>query len=778
MRKHPTFRTCQFAAAVLTFAISLPTAPARAQNQSGGLGDRPPRTLWTVAKSDTPIRIDAVLDEPAWQEATVIPIAYEWLPGDNTPAPVETEVRIAWDDRSFYISYVARDPEPERIRAHVRDRDTAFADDHVLFMLDTFDDERRGFQFRVNPLGVQMDASFSELEGIEDWSWDAIWDSAGRITDEGYIVEVAVPFSSLRFPQTGEVQTWGVILERSYPRSVRHRLRSNRTDRNFASILAQGDRITGLQGISPGRNIEITPTVTAVRTDEAPSGGLWQDPPSTALDRGDPESDIGLTMKWGITPNLIVNGTVNPDFSQVEADVAQLAVNNRFALLFPERRPFFLEGADFFATPLNAIFTRTIVNPTAGVKLTGKEGRHAIGFFGARDRVNSLLFPSNQGSMSDQLDQRTTSAVLRYRYDLGSNSTVGVLATAREADGYHNRMAGVDGFLRITPTKTVNLQVLHSDTAYPDTLAAGWGQATGSIDDIAISANFQHMSRNWIYALTFQQLGTDFRADTGFIPRVDFRSYAGFLIRQVWGEPGDWYNQLQLILGSTRTETLDGELRDQDLTVIARYFGPLQSNLEFMATRWREFYLGTTYTYPVYRFTFTMRPSGSLDLGLTWVGGQTVDLLNARKADQTMLAPNAGISIGRRINANISYIVQRLSVDEGKLLTAHLPQLRLLYHFNVRTFVRAIVQYQRLDRELTRYLAPIAPFLSERSESLFTQFLFSYKVNPRTVLFLGYSDNHLGGFPASGMITGPFTIRDLTRQNRTFFLKLGYALVL
>jgi hypothetical protein len=117
-------------------------------------------------------------------------------------------------------------------------------------------------------------------------------------------------------------------------------------------------------------------------------------------------------------------------------------------------------------------------------------------------------------------------------------------------------------------------------------------------------------------------------------------------------------------------------------------------------------------------------------------------------------------------------------VDEGRIYSVHLPQLRLLYHFNVRTYVRAILQYQRLDRDLSRYLASIAPFLSERSESLFTQFLFSYKVNPQTVLFLGYSDNHLGGFPASGSITGPYPIRDLTRQNRTFFLKLGYAVVL
>jgi len=464
---------------------------------------------------------------------------------------------------------------------------------------------------------------------------------------------------------------------------------------------------------------------------------------------------------------------VNPDFSQVEADVAQLAVNNRFALFYPERRPFFLEGADFFATPLNVIFTRTVVNPTAGVKVTGKEGKHAIGLFGNRDRVNNLLFPANQNSRSDQIDLQTDSAVLRYRYDLGSNSTVGILATTRESEGYHNRMTGVDGFLRITPTKTVNFQFLYSDTDYPDSLAVDYGQPDGSFADFAIQANFQHIAREWMYGANYLQLEDGFRADTGFMPRVDARALGGFIIRQIWGEPDSWYNRLHFVLGSTRTENLLGELRDQDLTLIARYFGPLQSNLEIMFNHRREWYQGTLFHYPVYRATLTLQPSGSLNLGINWMGGKKVDLINVRKARQFILAPNAGIILGRRLDINLSYMLQSLTSGEGRLLTAHLPQLRLLYHFNVRTFVRAIVQHQSLDRDLLNYIPTVAPFLTPKSKSLFTQFLFSYKVNPQTVLFLGYSDNHMGG--EFGDVIG---VRDLTRLNRTFFLKLGYALTL
>jgi len=301
--------------------ITLLSIPVTAQEHAGSTRNPPRSRTYTVLRSGSALTIDAVLDEPAWREAEVIRLGYEWMPGDNIPAPVETEVRITFDEDYFYISYVAYDPDPSHIRAHVRDRDTAFTDDHIGFLLDTFNDERRGFQFRLNPAGVQMDASWSELEGIEDFSWDAIWHSAARITDEGYIVEVAVPFSSLRFPKTEDVQTWGVILFRSMPRSVRHRMRSSYTDRNINGLLSQADKITGLQGISPGLNIEVDPTLSAVRTDTR-VGGI----DLGSLENGDFDTDPGVTFKWGITPNLIFNGTANPDFSQVEADVTSAMV--------------------------------------------------------------------------------------------------------------------------------------------------------------------------------------------------------------------------------------------------------------------------------------------------------------------------------------------------------------------------------------------------------------------------------------------------------------------
>jgi len=754
---------------LVAVAVTSAATPVIAQTVRPGSGVSADRTVHPILRTPVPISVDAVLDEPIWSAAEVIGIGYEWLPGDNTPAPVQTEVRFAYDDDFFYISFVALDPNPREIRAHVRDRDVAFTDDHVLFMLDTFNDARRAFQFRVNPLGVQMDASFSEAEGFEDWSWDTIWDSAGRITEDGYVVEAAVPFSSLRFPRTGDAQTWGLVPERYYPRNVRHRLRSSPVDRGRSTILDQGDRIQGLQGITPGRNIEFDPTFTSVRTDAIAPGGLFDSPPQTDLLKGDAENDLGLTAKWGITPNLIFNGTLNPDFSQVEADVAQLAVNTRFALYFPERRPFFLEGADFFVTPLNAVFTRTIVNPTLGLKLTGKQGRHAFGAFAARDRITNLLFPGNQGSYSDQLDSEVTTGVLRHRYDLGRNSTFGLMFVGREGQDYHNRVFGGDGFLRLTDAKTLNFQLLGSSTSYPDSAAVRNGQSLDDLSSGALYLRMDSVGRDWLYMLGYEDVGRDFRADAGFVPRVDYRAYNGYVLRQYWGSADSWYTRVQTGIGVTRLEFRDRDASDANVRFHVTYFGPLQSFFRMNIPYTWEYYAGRHYEFVNPNASLQLQPSAKITLGIASHFGGAIDLANAREARQLVLAPSVGFYPGRRLEVDISHVYQRLEADSARLFTAHLPQLRMLYHLNVRTYVRVVVQYQKVDRNTGNYLSPVDP----ESESLFTQLLFSYKLNPQTVLFLGYSDNSAGG--DFGATLGTV---DLTRTDRTFFLKLGYALVL
>lgn len=727
---------------------------------AAGLGvsqEKPKAAQYIVSEASSQILVDGVLDEQAWTYCEIIKLSFEWMPGDNIPPPVETDCMVTFNDRYLYVGFRCYDPDPSKIRAHLMDRDamdTFIQDDHITILIDTFNDERRGFQFRVNPLGVQADANFSEMEGYEDFSWDAIWKSEARITDWGYAVEMAILFNQLRFPETSEVQTWGFSAERSYPRNIRHRITSHRRDRDITCLLCQHNKIVGIKGISPGLNLELDPTLTAVRTDSR------EDFPAGDRTAGKVEADPGLTARWGITPNLILNATVNPDFSQVEADVAQLEVNTRFALRYPEKRPFFLEGADFFLTPIEAVFTRTMADPAGGLKFTGKAGKNAFGFFGVYDQINNLLFPSNQGSFSTSLGQEVMNGVFRYRRDVGENSTVGLLYTGRMAEGYHNHVAGFDGFFRLSRTDTVSFQYLHSETRYPEDIAQTFGQDLEAFSGFAFHAEYFHMSRNWTYGATYRDRIPGFRADTGYIPRVDMRSANGNFGRIFWGKSDGWFTRLSVGVNGSATWDHGGNLTDEELSFQGIYMGPLQSTFVVQYNRSKELFLNTLYELGGAVVYGELKPTGGLRFQLTGVYGGAVDYSNVRKADQLLLVPFAEVSIGRHINLNLSHTLQRMGFEGDEIFTANLSQMRFVYNFSTRMFVRVIVQYLHVSRNPDLYLFPVLP----RTQTFFTQFLFSYKLNPQTVLFLGYSDNYLG---MNGL--------DITQTDRTFFVKIGYA---
>ncbi len=729
-----------------------------AQSEQQEAKKLPPAQHYTVTRATSAVKVDGVLDEDAWANAVVIKLPYEYLPGDNVPPPVETDCLVTYDNNNLYVAFRAFDPEPQNIRAYLMDRDamdTFIQDDHVLIMIDSFNDERRGFQFRVNPLGVQADAFNSEL--AEDWSWDAIWNSAGRITDEGYVVEIAIPFNQLRFPTGSDVQTWGFSAERSYPRSVRHRIQSAPRDRNNMCFFCQFNKITGFEGITPGRNLEFDPTLTSSRTDRR------DDFPQGSMEAGDAEVEPGLTARWGITPNLMLNATGNPDFSQVEADIAQLDVNVRFALFYPEKRPFFLEGADFFLTPLNAVFTRTVADPVAGLKLTGKVGKNALGVFSAHDRINNLIFPANQVSRSTSLDEGVTSGVFRYRRDVGRSSTLGVLYAGRTGEDYYNHIYGFDGFLRISNTKTISFQYLHSETDYPQDVALSYGQSLEPFGGDALVTSFLHVSRNWWVDVNYSDIASDFRADYGFIPRVDIRNANGSMGRRFWGKSGGWYNYIEFGIYGSRTQDHQGTLTDQTIALRASYNGPLQSFIRLNVSRDKEFFNEVTYNLNSLQFVSEIKPTGAIWLHLLGRIGDSIDYVNSRSADYLYLRPSVEFRLGRHLNVNLRHDLERLSLKGEEIFEANLTQARLVYNFNVRTFVRAIVQYRNVVRNPDLYLYPVDP----KTNTLFTQFLFSYKINPQTVLFLGYSDNYLGLHRI-----------DLTQTDRTFFIKIGYAWVL
>jgi len=746
---------------MLLLAAVVPGANLSLSAQTAEPGEKyPPARHFEVKAAVSDIEIDGCLNETAWAQAAIIPLLYEWSPGDNVTPPVKTECLVTFSTTRFYVAFRCFDPEPSKIRAHLMDRDailTLVQDDHISIEIDSFNDERRAFQFRVNPLGVQADANFIPMEGYEDFSWDAIWDSAGRITDSGYEIEIAIPFNQFRFRKTSGPQTWGFSAERSYPRKFRHRISSHTKSRDLICLICQYNKLNGFEGIDAGRNIELDPTLTVRRTDQQKEEGL------NGLETGKIKVEPGLTAKWGVTPGMILSAAVNPDFSHVEADVAQLEVNTRFALRYPEKRPFFLEGGDFFLTPLEAVFSRTVYDPVWGVKSTGKLGGNAMGFFLTQDRFNNLVFPSNQGSDAASLKENTYTGVLRYRRDIGKGSTIGALYTGRVSDDYSNHVAGLDGFFRLSDTKNLKLQVMRSQTLYPGEISKEFGQPSGTFGGNALHADFQHYGRHISYSLLVEDLDPGFRVDTGFIPRVDFRRYQVHIQPQLWGKEGGWFNRLGFnIRGEWVTDHSD-LLTNRDFEVGLLYEGVLQSEFQHSFTSRKEYYCGITYDLNLWNSILSIRPMGGLDIYITASYGDTVDYDNARKAHNVMLNPNVEFGLGKHVNINFNHFFEHLSFDGQRIYTANLLQTRLMYNFNVRTFLRAIIQYTHINRNTAVYVSQADPLTKE----LFVQFLFSYKLNPQTVLFIGYSDNH------SGLRSIP-----LTRTDRTFFLKIGYALTM
>jgi hypothetical protein len=714
-----------------------------------------------ISRAASPIRIDGALDEVAWQQATAFAVDSVWAPVDDAPAPVTTTALLTYDDENLYIAFRAADPEPALIRARFADRDVPTDDDTVGFFIDPFHDGRRGFQFRINPLGVQMDAVNSDVEGSEDFSWDAIWESAGRVTAEGYEVEVALPFRQLRFPAAGGVQTWGFMATRDWPRSLRQRMRSVDTDPDRNCTICQLQELTGLQGMETGRNLEVTPTLTGNLSEER------QGFPDGRFESSGEDLEPGVSARWGVTPNVALNLAVNPDFSQVEADAAQLNVNTRFALFFPEKRSFFLEGADFFETQFPLVFTRTVADPVAGLKISGKQDAHAFGAFFARDRINNLILPGSQAAGLSSIDQDVTSGVLRYRRDLQKGSTFGVLWTGREGEDYSNHVAGVDGVYRFDDSDVVRYQLVGSTTRYPETLASARPDPddAGSFDGHALSVAYHHGDRDWTWNVDYQELAPELRADSGFVDRVGVRTGAANVERRFWGKPDGWYSVLFFSLNADGLREYDGAFNEWGGDVVLGFQGPRQSEVIAVLAPNQEHFQGTTYHNTRQSLYGSFQPTGGSTLSMEVRWGEDIDVVNNRQGEFVTLTPGLDLRLGRRLQGELDWIHQDFDVSGGRLFTVDLAQTRLFYHFNRRSFLRAILQYEWLERNPDLYDDPAS--VDRKTEDLLTQLLFSYRLNSQTVFLLGYSDNHAGVDRV-----------DLTQTDRTVFLKIGYALLL
>jgi len=702
------------------------------------------------------ITVDGMLDETAWDNATRVDIDIETRPGENTPAPVDTVAYLIEDGESLYIAFDAKDPEPRKIRAYLRDRDAAWNDDFVGIVIDTYGDERRAFEFFANPLGVQMDLTNDDVNRNEDDSWDAIWDSAGKIGAGGFIVEMQIPLNQLRFPQVDGKQNWGIDLLRFYPRDHRYRLSNNAQDRNVNCYLCQFQKIRGLEDVEPGRDLEIVPTLTALQA------STTEDAAAEPLRSEGADAEVGLSIRWGITPDLTGNLAINPDFSQVEADVAQLDVNNQFALFFPEKRPFFLEGADYFRTPVRAVFTRTVTDPSVGAKLTGKRADNTFGVFVAQDNVTNLIFPGASESDSESLSQENTALVGRYSRSFGDASTFGALVTARTGDDYRNTVGGFDLRWRISDQHSVQAQYLGSDTEYPLAIATEFDQPLERFDGRAAYAGYDYDSRNWFAYLRHEERSKGFRADSGFVPQVDFSEHLAGL-GHVWhGDEDDWYSRLQLNGEWSITHDDNGRLLEKEIEAYVNISGPMQSEIEFGGLTRDTLLDDILFHENKLSFFAQFQPRGGLLLGLWSRVGDQVDFDNTQLGDEVRLEPFVRWNIGRHLLLRYDGVFVKLDRKDGAMIfDAAVNDVRLTWQFSVRSFLRLTTQFQDIERNPDSYVDDV----DRHSRDVGRQLLYSYKINPQTVFFLGYSDALIDDDNLSG----------LTVTDRTWFMKLGYA---
>ncbi|HMS03821.1 MAG TPA: DUF5916 domain-containing protein, partial [Gemmatimonadaceae bacterium] len=494
-------RARRIVAALVCACASLVGASSRAHGQAPV--PVAPAPSVSLPREDAAVVIDGRLDEAAWARAARLDGFRQYQPVDSRAAEDSTVVLLWYSSTALHVGVLAYDREPSGVRATVSDRDNIGNDDAVTIFLDTFNDRRRAYFFGVNPYGVQDDGVRSEggfststgMGGSTDRNPDFIWQSKGERTDFGWTAELRIPFKSLRWV-AGDTLTWGFNVSRITRRTG---YEDTWTDvrRANASFLAQAGTITGLHDISRGVVLEAQPTLTS----DLPGAR----PPNAGFARGDLGYDVGGNVRLGFT-QLTLDATVNPDFSQVESDAGLVTINERFALFFPERRPFFLEGIELFASPNNLVYTRTVANPVAGSKLTGKVGAWTVAHLTALDEAGT-----GGGAGGAQLTASRNAFVnlTRLRRDLGANSVAGVTITNRDEDGDFNRVLSAD--TRLVFARLYYLQAQLGVSATRD------ARTTETRVDPLWELELDRTGRRWGFNYRLTGIGEDFETWSGFV---------------------------------------------------------------------------------------------------------------------------------------------------------------------------------------------------------------------------------------------------------------------
>jgi hypothetical protein len=740
---------------VLVTALAIgAAAPARAQSSLSG------ETV-TIKRAAGAIRIDGDLSDEGWRGATQVTKWYEVTPGDNNEPAVRNVGYLAFDDRFLYVGFEFEDPDPAAIRAPLGDHDAlnGNATDFGGIFIDALNTGRTAVEFFVTARNVQWDA-IADDTADENPAPDFFWDSAAKIGAHGWTAEMRIPFSSLRY-KSADPQTWGIILLRSYPRGFRYQFASTPIPRGNNCTVCRENRLVGLDRLPSGGHLVAAPYASASSTALPRDGTLGQPLAGESV-----EPHVGVDVKFTPNADNAIDLTIKPDFSQIEADTAQISANERFALFFPEKRPFFLEGVDLLQTPLQAVYTRTITAPRWGGRVTGQQrGIRYTALVTEDAGGGAVIIPGPNGSSSAAQDFRSTVFVGRAKRSIGLSS-VGVLATDREApsvDG-HNRVIGPDVQWRPSGSDVVTGQWLFSDTRTPNRpdLADEW---TGQrLRGSALQANWQHNTTHLDWFTLYKDIDRDFRADTGFMPQVGYREGFGFV---------GWTVRPTRFVSRQRTFVNVDYVAEPSGAVITRLVEPgfgMDTRLNgFVQLRYiddRSRAGDRLLRRRQFGYVASFSPSRRVtSVGVNGTIGRDIDFANAQPADGATINLNGTVQPTNHLEVVLLQNLRLLNVDDqfgrqARLLTQRVSRVRTTYTFTSRLFVRAIGQYVGTTRDPQLFLEAVA----DRSGAFGGSVLFAYKLNWQSVMFAGYGDD-----------------RELSDQGRLepagrqVFVKLSYA---
>lgn len=699
------------------------------------------------------IIIDGNVKEIGWSKALKIPLSYETSPGENIPAVVNTIAYLIENGETLFVAFVADDPNPSSIRAYLSPRDKIEGSDFVSISLDTFNDSRRAYQFSVNAMGVQADSIIDEVTSTTDNAWDAIWQSAGELTPSGYSVEIAIPLKTLRFKEHKALKQWNLKLTRNWARSVEHILSNVENDRDNECALCQYQAVFGFANVTPAQNITIVPALTFAKTDNRNviENSNWQS--------GDIDERASLDLRWGLDKNIFLNATVNPDFSQVEADAVQLQVNKRFAIFTPEKRAFFLDGADYFSNWSQLVYTKLFTEPEYGVKVTGKNGNHSYGLMSLKDKDTNFLLSDNQSSqLVRMLGVESENQILRYRFDSGEKANFGVTYTNRDSVNYRNEMLSVDGKYWIGTSGYFKFQAMKSDTLNPSLNGLDDNQSGD-----AYSINYSHLTRDWSAKITHHRFDQGFRADAGFVSKSNWMSSSAELAYHWYPlKQDEWWTKVTFDYLWNEQNDMDGNKLSNRNGFGFQVDAVYQSNFGFYIETDRQNFVEQSISslgapalfaseYPTNNYWLfgEISPIAGFDITLEYRWGDEIDYSSAELGRIKSLAPTVSYQFNDYWKLQLDYIHEDLRVNNSTVYDVKLVNFRTTYQMNSNNSVRFTMQ--SIDED--------------ENQTIASQLLYSYQLNPYTLFYLGYSDNAIE----------TNQINSLKRTDKTLFVKFSYA---